>query len=887
MGILNFFKNKVNESEINKIRKRAKQIIELENEISKLDNKELRNKTEEFKQRLKKGESLDDILNEVYAVVREAAYRVIGLKAYEVQIIGAIVLHQGRIAQMRTGEGKTLVAIFPLYLNALEEKGVHLVTVNDYLAKYQSLWMGEVFEFMNMSVGCITNELDTDQRQIEYAKDVTYGTNNEFGFDYLRDNMVQYSNQRKQRGYNFAIVDEVDSILIDEARTPLIISGSLKRASGLYARANNFVKNISRDEVIIDEKENTIMLDDEIGVKKAEKFFGIDNLTDPENMEIYHHINQAIRAKFMMKKDNDYVVKDGEVIIVDEFTGRLMPGRRYSNGLHQAIEEKEGIAVQDESQTLATITLQNYFRMYNKLSGMTGTAKTEEEEFKEIYNMDVVDIPTNKPVQRKDYNDVIYGKREFKDAAIINEIKEKHAKGQPILVGTISVEYSEHLSKLLKREGIKHTVLNAKNHKKEAEIVSQAGRFNAVTIATNMAGRGTDIMLGGNVDFILRNSLTKKGYDDEVITKAISPFKYDDEDVNKCLSEIEKIKPLILQEVEDEAQKVIEAGGLHVIGTSRHESRRIDNQLRGRSGRQGDVGSSQFFISLDDDLIRIFMNEKVTEFMNKIGMDEGMPIEAKIITSNIEKAQKKVEGIHYGSRKVVLKYDEVMNKQRTAIYSERNKVLDNESLKDNIYNMINELIEDMFNSHLSDGYEVQDWDMNSLKNALQEQFHNTDILEQFNDNDEKEEIIEKAKDYYINLYEKRQEIISEEDMRELERIVLLQIIDNNWMNHIDDMDNLREGIGLRAYAQIDPMQAYQIEGFDMYEQMTQNIKTETIKSLYGADLTKFRTREVLVDEIPQEQVKQKTFVKKEKKISRNAPCACGSGKKYKHCCGRN
>ncbi len=884
MGILNYFKDRINKSELKRLETRALEIMELEAQYASLSNDELRAKTEEFKARLKEGETLDDILNEAFASVREAAHRVIGLKAYMVQLMGALVLHEGRIAEMRTGEGKTLVAVFPLYLNALEGNGVHLVTVNDYLAKYQSLWMGEVFEFMNLSVGCLTNDIRGEERQEQYRRDVTYGTNNEFGFDYLRDNMVQYSNERLQRGFNFAIVDEVDSILIDEARTPLIISGSLKKASGLYSKANDFMRFISKDDVIIDEKENTIMLDDETGIKKAENFFKIDNLTDPENMEIYHHINQAIRAKFMMKKDNDYVVKDGEVIIVDEFTGRLMPGRRYSNGLHQAIEEKEGIKVQDESQTLATITLQNYFRMYNKLSGMTGTAKTEEEEFKEIYNMDVVEIPTNKPIKRLDYDDVIYGKREYKDKAIVDEIKERHASGQPILVGTISVEYSEYLSRLLKREGIKHVVLNAKNHKKEAEIVSQAGRFGAVTIATNMAGRGTDIMLGGNVNYMLRDYLTRKGFEDEVITKALSPFKYDDEDVDKCLDEIAKVKDSIIDEVNTEAKKVIEVGGLHVLGTSRHESRRIDNQLRGRSGRQGDVGSSQFFISLHDDLIRIFMHEKVAEFMNKIGLNEGVPIESKMITSNIEKAQKKVESINYGSRKSVLKYDEVMNKQRSFIYEERNRVLDNEDLKSHIASMTDEIIESIFNSHLADGYEMADWDMNSLKNSLNDQFLDAGVFDTYSENDEKEDLLEKTKKYYKDLYERRESQIKSEDMRELERIVLLHVVDNNWMNHIDDMDNLRHGIGLRAYAQIDPMQAYQVEGFDMYEAMIENIKVETVKSLYGAELDKMRVRESIADEKPVEEVKKTTFVRKKKKISRNAPCPCGSGKKYKHCC---
>ncbi len=884
MGILNYFRERINKSELNRLENRAIEIMNLEKDFALLSDQELRNKTDEFKKRLTNGETLDDILNEAFAAIREAANRVIGLKAYKVQLMGGIVLHEGRIAQMRTGEGKTLVAVFPLYLNALEGKGAHLVTVNDYLAKYQSLWMGEVFEFMNLSVGCLTNGIRGEQRQRQYQCDVTYGTNNEFGFDYLRDNMVQYSNERRQRGYHFAIVDEVDSILIDEARTPLIISGSLKKASGLYARANSFAKTITKDDVIIDEKENTIMLDDDTGVLKAEKFFGIENLTDPENIEIHHHVSQAIRAKFMMKRDNDYVVKDGEVIIVDEFTGRLMPGRRYSNGLHQAIEEKEGIKVQDESQTLATITLQNYFRMYNKLSGMTGTAKTEEEEFKEIYNMDVVDIPTNKPIKRIDHDDVIYGKREYKDKAIVEEIKRRHESGQPILVGTISVEYSEYLSKLLKREKIKHVVLNAKNHKKEAEIVSQAGRYGAVTIATNMAGRGTDIMLGGNVNYMLRDYLTRKGFEDEIITKALSPFKYDDEDVNKCLEEIDKVKDSIIEEVENEAKKVIAVGGLHVLGTSRHESRRIDNQLRGRSGRQGDVGSSQFFISLDDDLIRIFMNEKVAEFMNRIGMDEGIPIEAKMITSNIEKAQKKVESIHYGSRKSVLKYDEVMNKQRTFIYEERNRVLDNEDLKSHINAMTKDLIDDIFASHLADGYEMVDWDMNSLKNSLHEQFSDSGVIDCYDEKDEKDDLIEKTKAYYLELYDKREAQISEEDMRELERIVLLHVVDNNWMNHIDDMDNLRHGIGLRAYAQIDPMRAYQIEGFDMYEAMIENIKVETVKSLYGADLDRIRVRESIVDEKPVENTKKSTFVRQKKKISRNAPCPCGSGKKYKHCC---
>ncbi len=883
MGFLGFFKDLFNKGELKALEERAQAIEALEPEISKLSDHELRSKTDEFRQRLKNGETLDDILPEAYAVVREASVRTIGLRPFFVQLMGGIVLHEGRIAEMKTGEGKTLVATLPLYLNALEGKGAHLVTVNDYLAKFQSQWMGRIYRFLGLSVGCLTNDIQGPERAAQYEADITYGTNNEFGFDYLRDNMVEYKERRVQRPLNFAIVDEVDSILVDEARTPLIISGRLSKSSDLYVVANQFALSLSPDDVVVDEKEKTIVLTDETGVPKAEKYFKIENLSDLENMETSHHINQAIRARFLMKRDVDYVEKDGEIVIVDEFTGRLMPGRRYSNGLHQAIEAKEGITIRDESQTLATITLQNFFRMYEKLAGMTGTAKTEEEEFREIYNMDVVVIPTNEEVIRNDMSDLVYGKMEYKIAAIIDEIVARHATGQPILVGTISIEVSEYLSRFLKRKGVPHEVLNAKQHEREAEIIAQAGRYGAVTIATNMAGRGTDIMLGGNVEFSLRKELRKAGYEDEIIGLALSPFDYEDPDVREAKAQIEKIRGPIEAEIQEEADKVRAVGGLHVLGTERHEARRIDLQLRGRSGRQGDPGSSQFFLSLDDDLLRIFMNESMANILHNLGMKEGVPIEHAQLNKVIENAQKRVESAHYGTRRYVLQYDQVMNEQRKFIYAERNRVLENTSLKDHMLSMTQEQIELAVDHYLQGEEPAQEREelfafLKSLNLPIvQTEEEDKEVLASL--------LVERAHDFY----EKKEAEFGIDMMRELERNILLHIVDRHWMDHIDAMDNLRRGIGLQAIGQIDPVQAYQREGFDMYTQMIESINQETIKYIYGVRLTKEPVARRGFEQMATGQFTSGPTEPRrvEKKVGRNEPCPCGSGKKYKFCHGRN
>ena len=741
MGILDSISNMLSGREIKALMKRVDAIEALEPGIQKLSNEELRAKTNEFRKRLESGETLDDILNEAYAVVREAAIRTVGLRHFRVQLLGGIVLHEGRISEMKTGEGKTLVATLPLYLNALTGKGAHLVTVNDYLASYQKEWMGQIYTFLGLSVSCLVHGLSVPERREAYLADITYGTNNEFGFDYLRDNMALYSKDRVQRPLNYAIVDEVDSILVDEARTPLIISGRGTKTNDLYERAENFARTLREDDISIDEKAKSVVLTDESGLEKAERHFSIENLSDPENMELSHHINQAMKAKYIMKRDIDYVVKDGEVVIVDEFTGRLMFGRRYSSGLHQAIEAKEGIKVKKETQTLATITIQNYFRMYNKLAGMTGTAKTEEEEFRHIYNMDVVVIPTNKPVVRDDMADVIYKSMDSKFRAIIDEVANRHATGQPVLVGTVSVETSEHLSKLLKRRGIAHEVLNAKYHEREAEIVSLAGRHKAVTIATNMAGRGTDIMLGGNPEYMARKMLEREGYDEGTISFAISPLPTERLDVLECREKFSEMIEPLKEETAVEHEKVIAAGGLHIIGTERHESRRIDNQLRGRSGRQGDVGSSQFFLSMEDDLLRLFMSENVTGMLEKVGLQEDMPIEAGILTKSIERAQKKVESRNFGIRKHVLQYDDVINKQREIIYGERNRVLDNEDLQDSIKGMLSDIIDDTINLHTSHSEYSEEWDYKGMFEHLHPVFLYEDIL-QFEDPErvEKEEI---------------------------------------------------------------------------------------------------------------------------------------------------
>ena len=893
MGFLeNFFSGR----EIEKLRKRAQEINALESNISNLSDTQLREKTDEFKKRLSEGQTLDDILNEAFAVCREASKRVLNMRHFDVQLMGGIVLHQGRIAEMKTGEGKTLVATLPVYLNALEGKGVHVITVNDYLAKRDMEQMSKLYGFLGLSTGVIVHGLKDEERRQAYRADITYGTNNEFGFDYLRDNMVTYKEQMVQRNLNYAIVDEVDSILIDEARTPLIISGQGDKSTKLYSQADTFIKTLNKEtDFTVDEKENTSSLTDE-GLEKAQKFFGVENLTDLENMELYHNINQALRANTLMKLDVDYVVKDGEIVIVDEFTGRLMFGRRYSEGLHQAIEAKEGLEVQRESKTLATITFQNYFRMYSKIAGMTGTAKTEEEEFRAIYRMDVVQIPTNKPIRREDLNDSVYKSEEGKFRAVIQEIKERHSIGQPVLVGTISIENSEKLSTMLKREGIQHEVLNAKNHKKEAEIVAQAGRFGQVTIATNMAGRGTDIILGGNPEFMAEREMAKRDYDEELINQAKGFATTDDEailDARKIYRELLEVKR---EELKDEQQRVIEAGGLCIVGTERHESRRIDNQLRGRSGRQGDPGASKFFISLEDDLMRLFGSEKMQAMVDKLGMDDDTPIEAGILSKSIENAQKKVEGKNFGIRKYVLEYDDVMNKQREIIYKERRKVLEGQNIKEEISEMIKKQIKKVIDKSIPDNSTADEWNFDNLN-------HNLSMLLRFpvniekNNKLEKDELFNKVLELANEKYLEKENTIGEVNMREVERMILLQVVDSKWMDHIDAMDQLKQGIGLRAIGQDNPVRAYQIEGFDMFDLMIDSIQEDTVSYLFGFEIKNDENlvRRSVVDmdelqehsseDLEEEKQKSKQIINKNN-IGRNDPCPCGSGKKYKNCCGR-
>ena len=896
--------------ELKKIEPLVNKVMSLEGEMEKLSDNELKNKTEEFKNRIKNGETTDDLLPEAFAVVREAAWRVLGMKHFRVQIIGGIVLHQGRIAEMKTGEGKTLVATLPAYLNALEGKGTHVVTVNDYLASRDRDWMGKVYEFLGLSVGCIIHDMDQEDRKASYNADITYGTNNEFGFDYLRDNMVIYKEEMVQRGLHYCIVDEVDSILIDEARTPLIISGQGDESVDLYVRARDFVNTLShriksQDEIdlerfnrefeeetvdyVIDEKDKTATLTDK-GIAKAEKYFGIENLSDAENMELSHHINQALKAAGTMHRDIDYVVKDGEVIIVDEFTGRLMYGRRYSEGLHQAIEAKEGLEVRAESKTLATITFQNYFRMYDKLAGMTGTAMTEEGEFRDIYNIDVVEIPTNKPVQRDDDNDHIYINEDAKFKAVTREIAESNKEGQPVLVGTVSIDKSEALSKYLKRAGIKHNVLNAKNHEQESEIVAQAGRFGQVTIATNMAGRGTDIVLGGNPEYLAKKELKKQGMEDEMLEYADSYFKTDDPEILKAREDYQDLVKKFKVETDKEAEEVKKVGGLRIIGTERHESRRIDNQLRGRSGRQGDPGSSRFYISADDDLIRLFAGDRFKDTMVKLDPEEDEPIEHKILTRLIESAQRKVEGNNFSIRKNVLKYDDVMNKQREVIYAERRRVLEGENLRDDIIAMRNDVIDktiDFYNK--LDDNNKNYLDFESIRNFGVATFDfEEDFLKKLEN-----PTVDSLKAYIKELadakYLEKEEDFGEEKFREIERVALLQNVDQKWMDHIDAMDQLRKGIGLRAVGQTDPVRAYAEEGFDMFEAMNESIKEDTVKMLYHV-VNPERVQRVRVakevETVNPDDGKKKPYVRKKEKVGRNDPCPCGSGKKYKNCHGK-
>ena len=908
MGFLDNLFNMADKRELKGFEKIADQIDAMEPKFEAMTNKELKSMTNTFKDRLAKGETLDDILPEAFATVREASKRVLGMRHYKVQLIGGMVLHQGRIAEMKTGEGKTLVATAPVYLNALEGKGVHVVTVNDYLAKRDKEEMGKVYEFLGLTVGVIVHGQSPEERRKQYECDITYGTNNEYGFDYLKDNMVIHKEQRVQRELNYAIVDEVDSILIDEARTPLIISGPGDKSTHLYTDANTFVLTLKRPsktqqekteeekelpsdgDYEIDEKQKAVSLS-ESGIKKAELYFNVENITDVEHTELFHHINQALKAHAIMKKDVDYVSKDGEIVIVDEFTGRLMFGRRYSEGLHQAIEAKEGLHVQRESKTLATITFQNFFRMYSKLAGMTGTAKTEEEEFKSIYKMDVVQIPTNKPILRQDLPDVVYKNERGKFNAVAEDILERHAKNQPVLVGTVSIEKSELLSQILKRKGIKHEVLNAKNHEKEAEIIAQAGRLGAVTIATNMAGRGTDIMLGGNPLFLTKKELKKHGFTDDSIKRVDTSIDAEELAENEDLAKAKETFDSLYHQFKDQAAKeqeaVKEAGGLAIIGTERHESRRIDNQLRGRSGRQGDPGSSRFYIGLDDDLMRLFGSERIQGVVERIGLEEDMPIEHKMLTKSIENAQKKVEGRNFGIRKHVLQYDDVMNKQRQVIYAERSSVLEGEDIHEYIQSMIKDRIGAAVEAYTED----KKVDYTELKHYLYTSFMPAESLEvEGLETLQGEELIEKIYEIALAIYKEKEEVITPERMREIERIILLQCVDSHWIDHIDAMDQLRQGIGLRALGQQDPVIAYKLEGFNMFDEMVDQIRQDTVRYLFGITIEKQPTeRKQIVDvdniEAPTDEPKQP--VVKETKVGRNDPCPCGSGKKYKNCCGKN
>lgn len=889
MGFLDNLFNMADKKELKKFNKIVDSIDSLESKFESMSDKDLKDMTNVFKERLANGETLDDILPEAFAVVREASKRVLGMRHYRVQLIGGIVLHQGRIAEMKTGEGKTLVGTAPVYLNALTGKGVHVVTVNDYLAKRDKEQMGKVYEFLGMTVGVIVHGQDPQTRRAQYQCDITYGTNNEYGFDYLKDNMVIHKEQMVQRELNYAIVDEVDSILVDEARTPLIISGPGDKSTHLYSDANTFILTLKPDNYEIDEKQKSVSLTDS-GIQKAEVYFNVENITDISHMELYHHINQALKAHTIMKKDVDYVTRDGEIIIVDEFTGRLMFGRRYSEGLHQAIEAKEGLRIQRESKTLATVTFQNYFRMYNKLAGMTGTAKTEEEEFKAIYKMDVVQIPTNKEVQREDLSDAVYKNVVGKFNAVVEDIIERHKKNQPILVGTVSIENSELISQLLKRRGIKHEVLNAKHHDKEAEIIAQAGRLGAVTIATNMAGRGTDIVLGGNPTFLTKKEMKKLGYDDSVINRVDASLEGIDREGNEELfaarEKYEELYKKYKEETKAEQEEVLKAGGLAIIGTERHESRRIDNQLRGRAGRQGDPGSSRFYISLEDDLMRLFGSERISGIVEKIGLEEDMPIEHKMLTKSIEGAQKKVEGRNFGIRKHVLQYDDVMNKQREIIYAERRRVLEGENLKEQIENMIHSLIEEGVMSYSQDGFDAERF-VEYMYNLFMPRgsIEVSDI-----ENLKAEEVIEKVYEIAMKIYNGKEERIGSDGMRELERRILLQSVDTHWIDHIDAMDQLRQGIGLRAIGQQDPVIAYTDEGFNMFNEMNSHIKEDTIKYLFNISIEEPVERKQVIDvdhlsSNLDEDADNKT-IKKEESIGRNDDCPCGSGKKYKKCCGR-
>ena len=897
MGLIKFILNSDSRSSLRKIKAQTEKVLALAPKYEKMSDEELKNQTDVLKDRLKKGETLEDIMFDAFAVVREASYRVLNMRHYPVQIMGGICVHQGRVAELKTGEGKTLMATLPAYLNALSEKGVHIVTVNDYLAKRDSEWMGKVYRFLGLTVGVNTHDMTDEQKRAAYACDITYGTNNEFGFDYLRDNLKIRMSDMVQRGLNFAIVDEVDSILIDEARTPLIISGRGEKSSTLYYDCNRFVKTLVADEdYTVDVEDKTVQIT-ENGARKAEKFFGIENLADIENSELNHHIQQALKAHFIFKRDSDYIVSDGEIIIVDEFTGRLMIGRRYSEGLHQAIEAKENVTVRNENKTYATITFQNYFRLYHKLSGMTGTAKTEEEEFRTIYGLDVLEIPTNKPVQRIDLPDVIYSTAAGKTRAIVKEIIERHATGQPILVGTVTVEKSEEISRWLIKNKVKHNILNAKNHKREAEIIAQAGKKGAVTIATNMAGRGTDILLGGNPEFMAIQDLRNEGISDELINVATS-YVQNVTDEQKAVREKYREYLKEHEEVtEAEKKEVVALGGLHIIGTERHESRRIDNQLRGRSGRQGDPGSSLFFISLEDDLAKRFGGERLQSIYRAFKVDEDTPLQSKMLSRSIENAQKTIEGKNFGIRKHIIEYDDVMNLQRKIIYEERMKVLRGDDVHQDVLNLIPDYVGDIIRNNADMKQSPVDWDKDKLNKALEDRalprdtaFITNEVLENW----DAEYIIEKAVEKVIACYEEKIAGYKEQglDFSEFERFIFLKVVDNKWIDHIDAMDKLKRGISLRGYANEDPVIAYKKEGLEMFEEMTASIQEDVVSLLLKSELKKVEEpkaekRDLVENGGANDGSRSNSPIVKTSTIGRNDPCPCGSGKKFKNCCGRN
>jgi len=922
MGILEKIFGSYSEKEIKRITPMVDKIEELEENFKALSDEELQNKTLEFKSRLEKGETLEDILPEAFATVREASVRVLGMRHFRVQLIGGIILHQGRIAEMKTGEGKTLVVTLPAYLNALTGKGVHIVTVNDYLATYHSAWMGKLYKFLGLTVGLVVPGMTSEAKREAYNADITYGTNNEYGFDYLRDNMCISKEQMVQRPLNYAVVDEVDSILIDEARTPLIISGAGNKATDLYVKTDKLVKSLNPRVIVEKDNKEFDAADEEYdyvvdlkarstsltekGTKKCEAYFGIETLSDVENMEISHSINQALKAYGIMKKDIDYIEKDGEILIIDEFTGRIMQGRRYSEGLHQAIEAKEGVPIARESKTLASITFQNYFRLYSKLAGMTGTAKSEENEFKQIFGLDVVEIPTNKPVIRKDLNDVVYKTEKGKFNAIVQDVKECYEKGQPVLVGTVSIEKSEYLSKLLKAAKIPHEVLNAKHHQREAEIVAQAGKFKTVTIATNMAGRGTDILLGGNPEFLARRELEKRGLDLETIEQAISPKVSQDEEINKLKTEYKELEKKFKEQLKDEKQKVLDVGGLKIIGSERHESRRIDNQLRGRAGRQGDPGESRFYISLEDDLMKLFGSDRIQAVASMLGLPEDVPIEQKMVSNAIETAQKRVEGRNFSIRKSVLEYDDVMNKQRNIIYSQRNQILNSDNISEDILKMAKTRISKLLDMYILNADRHSDIDVDAINVNLKAYFGIEDMVSSEDVKLELEELKAKVFDKAEEKYQVKRKSFQEKDLElnynQIEKFIMLKTVDDKWQAHIDDMAHLKEGIFLRAYGQTNPIDAYKVESFDLFNEMVQSIQEDTIKAIFSvkynennANVNKLNRVQNVVNNFVKANMNsfgktnestKREPIKAEKKVGRNEPCPCGSGKKYKQCCGR-